>query len=251
MEDLRSEKRITDSKNSETRTISVPLMEFRSIGGRKVQGRAIVFNQESKLLYENGKFFYERIAPSALDGIIARCDVFCTLNHDIKRGCLARSSYGTGSLLLKTDSRGLTYEFESPKTALGDELLEALSRGDIKGSSFQFCVGADGQIWETRSDGRSLRTVTKFHDLMDVSPCFSPAYNDTNVALVALRSFEKATPVKIEPRKAAPAKTRMSDAEAARLQKEQVKMLKEDRAEKLAKKGFYEDVSGGIHKLKF
>lgn len=47
--------------------------------------------------------------------------------------------------------------FEAPNTALGDELLEGLKRGDITSSSFAFTVGKDN--WEKREDGSYLRTI--------------------------------------------------------------------------------------------
>jgi len=180
-----------ENKNYEVRTTPAEFREYRSTGNqnRRVHGRAIVFNRESKLLYEN-KFFYELILPSAMNDIIPKCDVFCTLNHDASRGILARSYYGTGTLTLRVDSKGLAYEFDSPRTTLGDELLESLMRGDIRGSSFKFCVADDGQKWSVRSDGRNLRVITKFSYLSDVSPCYEPAYADTSVALIALRNLE-------------------------------------------------------------
>lgn len=83
--------------------------------------------------------------------------------------------------MLEVDDTGLKYRFEAPKTALGDELLEGLKRGDINTSSFAFTIEADK--WEKRNDGTYLRKITKFKELFDVSPVYKEAYPDTSVAL--------------------------------------------------------------------
>jgi HK97 family phage prohead protease len=148
---------------------------------RKVEGYALVFNSESEDLG-----FTEVIEPTAIDDeVIAKSDVFAWLNHDEKRGCLARSRHGKGSLKLTIDDRGLRYEFDSPKTALGNELLESLKRNDISASSFAFTVASGGDSWEKR-DGRYYRTIKKIDRLYDVSPVYNPAYSETTVAC---RSF--------------------------------------------------------------
>ena len=79
------------------------------------------------------------------------------LNHNEDKGVLARSNKGIGSLTLEIDDKGLKYSFDAPNTALGDELLEGLKRGDITASSFAFKVGKDK--WDKRSDGSYLRTI--------------------------------------------------------------------------------------------
>ena len=69
--------------------------------------------------------------------------------------------------------------FEAPNTALGDELLEGLRRGDITTSSFAFTVGKDN--WEKREDGSYLRTIVSIQELFDVSPVYRAAYDATSV----------------------------------------------------------------------
>ena len=120
---------------------------------RLVTGYAIVFNSDSNDL--GG--FTERINPDALNGVIEKSDVLCLLNHNEDRGVLARSNKGDGSLSLQIDEIGLKYSFEAPNTALGDELLEGLKRGDISTSSFAFTVEKDS--WSKNEDGSYLRTI--------------------------------------------------------------------------------------------
>lgn len=142
---------------------------------RHVEGVAAVFGSESEDLG-----FFETIEPEAItDDVINASDVFCMLNHDDSRGILARSKYGNGSLKLWREADGLHYSFSAPRTALGDELLEYLQRGDITASSFAFTVEADE--WANR-DGNVYRTIKKINRLYDVSPVFQPAYSATSVA---------------------------------------------------------------------
>lgn len=153
---------------------------------RLVEGYSLLFNTESRDL--GG--FKETISPEALEGVIEKSDIFCLLNHQNDRGILARSKNGKGSLMLEIDERGLKYLFEAPKTALGDELLEYLTRGDITGSSFAFQVQEDE--WEALDNGTYKRTIKKFGRLFDVSPVFNQAYEETTVARRSLENIKEA-----------------------------------------------------------
>ncbi|MEQ2953661.1 HK97 family phage prohead protease [Phocaeicola massiliensis] len=157
---------------------------------RTVSGYAIVFNSDSNDL--GG--FIERIDPNSLDGVVEKSDVLCLLNHNEDRGVLARSNKGEGSLTLEIDEIGLKYTFEAPNTALGDELLEGLRRGDISTSSFAFTVGKDS--WSKLENGTYLRTINSINELFDVSPVYRAAYDATSVkadsrGLDAIKQQEK------------------------------------------------------------
>lgn len=141
---------------------------------RTVEGYALLFDTPS-----DGLSFTEVIQRGALDGVLAKSDVFAILNHDQRRGILARSRNGQGSLTLSVDSKGLKYRFEAPKTALGDELLENIRRGEIQESSFCFDVEKD--TWERQKDGNWKRTIEKIGNLYDVSPVYNGAYSKTSV----------------------------------------------------------------------
>ena len=152
--------------------------EIRAIEGdsRVVEGYAAVYNSDSE---DMG--FTERIMPGAFDGVIEKSDVFALLNHNDNRGVLARSKFGKGSLILEVDERGLKYCFEAPNTALGNELLENLKRGDVDSSSFAFTV--DQEEWEnigTATNEKWLRKIVKVRRLYDVSPVYTPAYSATS-----------------------------------------------------------------------
>lgn len=157
---------------------------------RTVSGYAIVFNSDSNDL--GG--FIERIDPNSLDGVVEKSDVLCLLNHNEDRGVLARSNKGEGSLTLEIDEIGLKYTFEAPNTALGDELLEGIRRGDISTSSFAFTVGKDS--WSKMENGTYLRTINSINELFDVSPVYRAAYDATSVkadsrGLDAIKQKEK------------------------------------------------------------
>lgn len=159
-------------------------IELRAEESRKVEGYASVFNSRSKDL--GG--FTEIIDPNAFNGVIERSDVLALLNHDQDRGVLARSKKGVGSLTLNVDERGLHYSFDAPHTALGNELIEGLKRGDISTSSFAFTVS--GEQWTKEPDGTYLRTITQIDKLFDVSPVYNEAYEDTSVALRSLDAIK-------------------------------------------------------------
>ena len=153
---------------------------------RHVEGYALLFDVESTDL--GG--FTEVIAPGALDGVIEKSDVLAVLNHNPNRGVLARFRKGGGSLALTIDQKGLKYSFEAPNTEVGNELIEALKRGDIDASSFCFTTEIDK--WEERKDNTWLRTVEKIKHLYDVSPVYNEAYKGTTVALRSLEERKQA-----------------------------------------------------------
>lgn len=150
---------------------------------RLVEGYAVVFQKRSIDL--GG--FYEVIDRSALDGVIEKSDIVCLLDHDIKRGVLARSRNGNGSLKLSVDDKGLYFSFDAPKTALGDEILEGVRRGDISSCSFAFTV--DDDEYTKEADGTILRTIRKVNQLYDISLVYKPAYNDTEVDTRGFNDF--------------------------------------------------------------
>lgn len=192
--------------------------EIRAVeDSRNVDGYALLFNTTSR----NLGGFVERIEPTALDGVIENSDIMAVLNHDASRGILARSRYGVGSLTLSVDEKGLRYQFDSPHTALGDECLEYLRRGDITQSSFAFAVKEDS--WEKQGDGTYVRTIKKFDRLFDVSPVYEPAYFGTDVSCRSFDEFKAE-----EERKEAEAK-----AEAERLEAEKREAEEKEKEEKL------------------
>lgn len=151
---------------------------------RSVEGYALLFDTPS-----TGLPFTEVIERGALEGVLVKSDVFALLNHDQSRGVLARSKNGQGSLTLTVDAKGLKYRFEAPNTALGEELLENLKRGEVDSSSFAFTVEKD--TWERGKDGKAKRTIHKVCELFDVSPVYNAAYSQTSVYKRGMENLEE------------------------------------------------------------
>lgn len=134
--------------------------------------------------------FVERIDPNAFGIVRERrgrkraLETRALFNHDANFP-LARYP---GTLKLSVDEVGLRYEFPVPDTTYGRDLAANIKAGIVRGSSFSFTVGKDGESWSVEN-GRSVRTVTKVDDLYDVGPVTYPAYPDSD-ASVARRSFD-------------------------------------------------------------
>jgi len=148
---------------------------------RMIEGYAVVWESVGHP-YRNDPDFEEIIARGAItDETIATSTVLALLNHDQGK-VLARSKKGKGSLTLTIDEKGVKYAFSAPKTALGDELLEYIERGDITTSSFGFIMDwndPEACKVEQWSGGKYRQTIYKVKDLFDVSPVFESAYEDT------------------------------------------------------------------------
>lgn len=186
------------------------ISEIRSVDGgensRHIEGYALLFNVRSVQLGD----FSEVIMPSALnDEILKRSDILALLNHDITRGVLARSKYGQGSLTLTIDEKGLKYEFDAPNTALGDELIEGIRRGDIANSSFSFLVKRDE--WQQTPEGGYLRIIHEFDQLFDISPVYQPAYDETTVDCRGLENLKNEIESRMKDEETKPAEDEVKD----------------------------------------
>ena len=173
-----------EDEKREIRCIAEPVTLREAEESRTVEGYAAVFDRSSDRLD-----FEEVIERNAFDGVIEKSDVMALLNHDIRRGLLARSTNGKGTLTLTVDAKGLRYSFEAPKFAAGDELVENVRRGDVQESSFAFTVEKD--TWEKKDDGTWKRTIHKIARLYDVSPVYNAAYSQTSVYMRGKEQAEK------------------------------------------------------------
>lgn len=147
-----------------------------NINDRHITGYALVFDTPS----DNLIGWTETIKRGAVTNeTIANSIVLAKLNHDDNK-VLAKSNKGIGSLTLTVDERGLKYDFDAPNTALGDELLEYLRRGDISTSSFAFSISSEpnSEKWY-KQNGIIYRDIMKIDRLYDISPVFIAAYDST------------------------------------------------------------------------
>ena len=131
-------------------------------------------------------WFREKIDARAFDNVL-NDDVVAVFNHD-NNIILARNKK---TLNLSIDEIGLRYEFDAPKSPNGDNILAAVERGDIVGSSFRF-IPKTTQWQPSDQDGiEEDRTITEISNLIDVGPVTFPAYPDST-ASADMRDFEAA-----------------------------------------------------------
>ena len=105
---------------------------------RLIEGYAIVFGVESRILADYWDNYREIIEPGAItEERLKEMDIKMTMYHNREK-ILARSVNGEGTLKLSVDEVGVHYEFKAPNTVDGDTALELVKRGDLSGSSFMF-----------------------------------------------------------------------------------------------------------------
>ena len=170
--------------NIERRSIGVDLAAFkfegRSAGMQSLGGYAAVYYDGTEgTQYRMGQIV-ERIMPGAFSRAMKEGqNIVCLFNHDSNM-ILGRRSAKT--LRLADDDRGFRYTVDTPNTSYGRDLVEMVSRGDVKGSSFQFAVnGPAGESW--RSEGDTMIRELRDLNMYDVSPVVSPAYTGTTLGL--------------------------------------------------------------------
>ena len=149
---------------------------------RIVEGYAIVFNQQSRQLYDKAskKVFTEIIDPRAVTKtFLDDQDVKMLYNHSNDM-LLARSTYGIGTLSYAIDEYGVKYRFEMPNTTVGNDVLELIRRGDVWGCSFAFSYAKDG-VRDEKRNGQNFRTVIQMASIDDFSIVVDPAYLGTYV----------------------------------------------------------------------
>lgn len=170
-------------ENNEIRSFDIDIEHDSE--SRTLRGYAVVFNSPTRI----NKDVIEVIEPRSLEGVLERSDIFALYEHNKDRGILARSNQGSGTLALVVDEKGLAFEFEAPRTQLGDEVLEMVKRGDVSKCSFAFRANKDGYTVRKQADGTYLRTIQQFDQLFDISLVSQPAYQDTSVEIK--RSIEE------------------------------------------------------------
>lgn len=168
----------------ERRHVTVDMkVEKRADEKPRIRGHAAMFN----ILSQDLGGFREQIVPGAFAEAIKTDDVRALWNHNPDH-ILGRNTAGT--LLLSEDERGLAIEIIPPDTQLARDLMTSIERGDVSQMSFAFSIrGNDGQSWGKDEIGkvRTLRSVR----LYDVSPVTYPAYEQTDVAIRAMREWEE------------------------------------------------------------
>ena len=169
--------------------------ELRSEGGGKViSGYAARFNSLSKVLFEQGGFFRERIMPGAFARALReKQDTKCLVDHNASQ-ILGRVKSGT--LELFEDRYGLRFRCTVPDTSAGRDVTESLRRGDLSDCSFAFRNPQDRWVNDGNAEVRELLDM----DLQDVSVVTFPAYNETSAAVDSRSYFPDGVPTVLRER---------------------------------------------------
>jgi HK97 family phage prohead protease/HK97 family phage major capsid protein len=149
-------------KDAEKRTMGTIEVRESDSDDMTLEGYAAVYNSETDLGH-----FREVIRPGAFDDVLDN-DVRALINHDPNL-ILGRTTNGT--LELSVDERGLKYKVKLGDQQYAKDFYESVKRGDISQSSFAFTI--DKQSW---NEERTVRSVDKVRQLLDVSPVTYPAY---------------------------------------------------------------------------
>jgi len=158
--------------------------EIRAKDDGHIEGHAAVFDQDYVLWEMPGYRVVERVKQGAFSRALKeKHDVRCLFNHDPNQ-LLGRTAAGT--MTLKEDNLGLSYDTELPDTQLGRDLPVLIKRGDVTGSSFAFTVTKETITEEKKGDMTVRTRQIEDVDLYDASPVTYPAYTGTDVNARAL-----------------------------------------------------------------
>jgi len=160
----------------------IHLIECRAeeLGDEKekvIYGKAITYNERTKLFEIEGVSYYEIIDKDALVGADIS-DVFVKYNHNDGHMVVARTR--NGSL------NGLYVEIRLANTTAGNDLYELVRAGIIDKMSFGFTITE-----QSYNETEHTWTVRKIKKLYEVSAVPNPAYDGTT--LYARRAGEVET----------------------------------------------------------
>jgi HK97 family phage prohead protease len=155
-----------------------PEVRSEDHGPSYIYGYAAAFGKLSRKL--GG--FVEQVDPTAFNETktLGWPDVVCRYNH--RDDQLLGTTYAR-TLRLATDATGLVYEVEPPKSRA--DVLEYVTRGDVRHSSFAFRVFPGGDEWGVSEFNYPMRTLLSVQ-LVDVAPVLDPAYPDATAGARAM-----------------------------------------------------------------
>lgn len=143
-----------------------------------ITGRPIVYNSRTDLGY-----FDEVIELGALNGADLK-DVRFLVNHNTSMIPLARSrnnnANSTMQMTVDDQGMGIRVNLDVKNNSEARNLYSAIERGDISGMSFMFKV--DDEEWSELETDHPTRHVRKISDVLEVSACTFPAYDDTTLS---------------------------------------------------------------------
>ncbi len=167
-------------------------IQFRALGedekpeGLKdemiVEGKAITYDEKTKLFSMDGEDYFEIIERGALKETDVS-DVFLKYNHSDNFMVLARTRNKTLSIEERED--GVYIRATLANTSEGKDLYELIKRGDIDKMSFAF-TEKDG-LFNEETKTWTVRNITKLYDVAAVTV---PAYENTNIYAVRMNELE-------------------------------------------------------------
>lgn len=175
------------SDNTEKRFFDGLEVRMAEDDKRTIEGYGIVFDKRFHLYgryheeidKKAGEYFRDYKEKDKRDCISA-------YNHNFEK-ILGRTAADT--LRFEVDEKGVRYIVDVPNTSYGDDLLESISRGDIRGSSFVFSVKSEEFIEE--DENTIVRRITAFKRVVEMGPVVNPAYTDTTVAKRSFDEYEQ------------------------------------------------------------
>lgn len=147
-----------------------------------VEGKAITYDEKTKLFSMDGDDYFEIIERGALKETDVS-DVFLKYNHSDNFMVLARTRNKTLSIEDRED--GVYIRATLANTSEGKDLYELIKRGDVDKMSFAF-TEKDG-VFDEETKTWTVRNITKLYDVAAVTV---PAYENTNIYAVRMSELE-------------------------------------------------------------
>lgn len=147
-----------------------------------VEGKAITYDEKTRLFSMDGDDYFEIIERGALKETDVS-DVFLKYNHSDNFMVLARTRNKTLSIEDRED--GVYIRAKLANTSEGKDLYELIKRGDIDKMSFAF-TEKDG-LFNEETRTWTVRNITKLYDVAAVTV---PAYENTNIYAVRMNELE-------------------------------------------------------------
>ncbi len=124
--------------------------------------------------------FREIIQRGAFEEVLkTNPEVYAVVSHSMESDKVLASTKG-GTLRLRSTDKGLEFDMDVAPTQAGKDILELIRRGDLSKMSFAFTTGKGQDTWNNIG-GQTIRTITGFKSLSDISIVINPAYDDTQV----------------------------------------------------------------------
>lgn len=141
----------------------------------KISGIAAPYGKLSKVMGA----YREVITSGAFESVLAtNPSVIATIDHSRDSEKILGST-DAGTLQLRSTDTGLEFSLDIAKTSTGTDIVELIKRGDLNKMSFAFNGAVD--TWTTYGQ-ETIRTITDFKELNDISIVYNPAYNDTKIS---------------------------------------------------------------------